>query len=62
LKWDDAKSTLTIGKRKGNFPGMERTRAFNIVLVKPGIEGEGDSVEKEKKIVYSGKQKRIRFK
>ena len=62
LKWDDTKSTLTIGKRKGKFPGMEQTKIFNVVLVKPGIEGEGDSVEKEKKIVYSGKQKRIRFK
>ena len=41
---------------------MEQTKIFNVVLVKPGIEGEGDSVEKEKKIVYSGKQKRIRFK
>lgn len=41
---------------------MEQTKTFNIILVKPGVEGEGDSVEKEKKIVYSGKQKRIRFK
>jgi len=33
FNWDDASSTLTIGKRKGEFPGMLKERTFNIVVV-----------------------------
>jgi len=33
LHWDDAKKTLTIGKRDGKFPGMLNQRTFNVVLV-----------------------------
>lgn len=33
LHWDDATSTLTIGARKGNYPGMPATRSFRVVLV-----------------------------
>jgi alpha-D-xyloside xylohydrolase len=32
--WDDAAKTLTIGARKGSFPGMLKERTFNVVLVK----------------------------
>lgn len=31
--WDDAKKVLTIGSRKGEFPGMLKERKFNIVVV-----------------------------
>ncbi|HVU32264.1 MAG TPA: glycoside hydrolase family 31 protein [Opitutaceae bacterium] len=34
--WDDATRTLTIGKRKGDFPGLQSDRVFRIVRVVPG--------------------------
>jgi len=33
LHWDDHAHTLTIGARKGSFPGMLQSRSFNVVLV-----------------------------
>lgn len=33
FKWDDKNSTLTIGERKGEFPGMLMSRKFNIIVV-----------------------------
>lgn len=37
LRWDDRTHTLTIGKRKGSYPGMPVSRTFRIVLVQPGV-------------------------
>ncbi len=36
IRWDDAKGTLTIGKREGAFPGMLAQRTFEVVLVAKG--------------------------
>ena len=33
IRWNEAKQTLTIGKRKGSFAGMLSDRVFNVVLV-----------------------------
>ncbi|MEO6994618.1 MAG: TIM-barrel domain-containing protein [Lacunisphaera sp.] len=33
IHWNEAKHTLTIGKRTGSFPGMLTERTFNIILV-----------------------------
>ena len=33
IHWDDAKQTLTLGARKGSFPGMLKSRTFQVVLV-----------------------------
>jgi alpha-D-xyloside xylohydrolase len=33
LRWDDARRTLTIGKRQGTFPGMLGRRTFQVVLI-----------------------------
>lgn len=33
LRWNEARKTLTIGARKGGYPGMPRERVFNIVWV-----------------------------
>ena len=33
LHWDDASHTLTIGDRKGKFPGMIESRAFQVVFL-----------------------------
>ena len=33
IRWNDASRTLTIGKREGTFPGMQKQRTFEVVLV-----------------------------
>jgi alpha-D-xyloside xylohydrolase len=33
LSWNEAARTLTIGARAGAFPGMPRSRTFNVVMV-----------------------------
>ena len=33
IHYDDTHHTVTIGKRKGSFPGMLQQRQFNIILV-----------------------------
>ena len=41
LHWDDAAHTLTIGDRKGQFPGMLENRTFRVVFVREN-HGVGD--------------------
>jgi len=55
--WDDAKQTLTIGERKGTFPGMLAERRFQIVFVREK-HGAGITAESkpDKVALYSGKQ------
>jgi len=57
LRWDDAANTLTIGDRKGQFPGMLESRTFRVVFVSEnhgvGINSAG---EPDKVVQYSGKQ------
>lgn len=57
LHWDDASHTLTIGDRKGQFPGMLENRTFRIVMVgeNHGI-GINPADEPDKVVQYSGKQ------
>lgn len=55
--WDDAKHTLTIGDRKGQFPGMLQSRTFRIVFVQDGHGTGIDQEERPDKVVeYVGKQ------
>ena len=35
IHWDDASRTLTLGERKGSFPGMLESRTFTVVVVDP---------------------------
>jgi alpha-D-xyloside xylohydrolase len=57
FRWDDVHQVLTIGDRRGEFPGMLAQRTFQIVFVG---EDHGRGIEPEKspdKVVpYSGKQ------
>ncbi|HET9309121.1 MAG TPA: glycoside hydrolase family 31 protein [Candidatus Sulfotelmatobacter sp.] len=57
LHWDDASHTLTIGDRKGQFPGMLQNRTFRVVLVREnhGV-GVNAADEADKIVPYSGKQ------
>lgn len=55
LKWNDAAKTLTIGARKGEFPGMLKEHTFNVVVVREN-HGQGiAAVDSPDKVVkYSG--------
>jgi alpha-D-xyloside xylohydrolase len=57
LRWDDAAHALTIGERKGEFPGMLESRTFRVVFVGEN-HGVGVSAadEADKVVEYSGKQ------
>jgi alpha-D-xyloside xylohydrolase len=57
FRWDDAKQSLTIGDRQGQFPGMLETRTFRIVFVREN-HGTGVPAEQnpDKVIQYSGNQ------
>ena len=57
LQWDDAGHTLTIGDRKGQFPGMLESRSFRVVFVSEnhGV-GVSPADEVDKVVQYSGKQ------
>jgi alpha-D-xyloside xylohydrolase len=56
MNWDDTRQTLTIGDRKGSFPGMIETRTFRILFVG---ENHGTGVEPtakaDKTVQYSGR-------
>lgn len=62
FKWDNAKKTLTIGERKGSFPGMLNQRKFNVVLVdkSKGAGIEASSIF-NKEIVYTGKKQVVKL-
>ncbi len=57
LQWDDAGHTLTIGDRKGQFPGMLESRSFRVVFVSEnhGV-GVNPADEADKVVQYLGKQ------
>jgi len=57
LRWDDAKGTLTIGDRQGQFPGMLASRTFRVVFVgeNHGV-GIAPAESPDKVVTYSGKQ------
>ena len=54
--WNEAKQTLTVGKRAGKFPGMLKERTFRIVFVSPN-HGAGWAVEEkaDATVHYAGK-------
>jgi alpha-D-xyloside xylohydrolase len=55
--WDDAKKTLTIGDRQGNFPGMLAARTFHVVFVGDGHGTAIDPTATPDKVVkYSGQR------
>ncbi|HEU5399767.1 MAG TPA: glycoside hydrolase family 31 protein [Terriglobales bacterium] len=57
MHWDDASHTLTIGARKGNFPGVLQHRTFHIVFVgeNHGV-GVDETPKPDKSVEYSGSQ------
>lgn len=57
MHWDDAAHALTIGERKGQFPGMLQNRTFHVVFVRDnhGV-GVRAADEPDKVVPYSGSQ------
>ncbi|MGA8431265.1 MAG: glycoside hydrolase family 31 protein [Candidatus Sulfotelmatobacter sp.] len=57
FSWNDAAQTLTIGERKGQFPGMLRERTFHIIFAGEH-HGAGISPEAkpDKLVHYTGQQ------
>jgi alpha-D-xyloside xylohydrolase len=60
--WDDAKRQLTIDARKGSFPGMLKTRTFNVVVVRRA-HGAGVEVTPKPDMVvsYQGGQQTVQL-
>jgi alpha-D-xyloside xylohydrolase len=60
--WNDASRTMTIGKRKGEFPGMLTTRIFRIVIVSHA-DGSGADMtgRNQKEVRYNGRKMRVVF-
>lgn len=55
--WNESSQTLTIGERKGTFPGMLQDRTINVVFVgKSHGNGVAVSQKIDKTILYSGKE------
>jgi alpha-D-xyloside xylohydrolase len=62
MTWNDQSKTLTIGERKGNFPGMFETRTFNIVIVSEN-SGTGVNAASQfaKTLIYNGTIKSVKI-
>ncbi len=60
FKWNDSEKSLTMGERKGSFPGMLETRTFKIVVVSKehGI-GIDVSDKIDTVVSYIGSEKKI---
>ncbi len=60
--WNDVRRQLTIDARKGEFPGMLKTRSFQVVIVGKnhgtGVEVTGSP---DRAIAYNGEEQTIQF-
>ncbi len=61
IRWDEASQTLTIGERKGTFPGMLASRTFHVVFVS---ENHGAGIpptdQADKMVRYAGQSVSVR--
>jgi alpha-D-xyloside xylohydrolase len=62
FNWNEVKHQLTIGQRKGTFPGMLEKRTFKIIIVNESKGKDIDLTEKPDKIVlYDGNAQMIKL-
>ncbi len=61
IRYDDRTHTLTIGERKGSFPGMLKNRTFTIVPVTPGKPVPYNPDQAGKTVRYSGKALKVKI-
>lgn len=60
--WNDQKKLLTIGDRRGAFPGMLESRKFNVVIVGENKGTGADTApQPDKEITYTGKKVLVKF-
>jgi alpha-D-xyloside xylohydrolase len=59
--WNDADRILTIGKQRGEFPGMLKERSFKIILVKENLGIGIDESIPEKVVKYEGEAVIVKF-
>lgn len=61
MTYDNATSTLTIGNRQGEYPGMEKNRQFNVVKV-DAEHPIGNAIKAKGKIVdYNGSELKVQL-
>lgn len=61
LSWDDAAKSLTVGARKGRYPGLVKTRRLDIVLVGPKNATAIEPAAATRSITYTGKPVSVKF-
>jgi alpha-D-xyloside xylohydrolase len=61
LSWNDSARVLTIGGRKGSFPGMVKGRTFRVVFVHEGHgAGAAETKSPDQTVSYQGKTITVR--
>jgi alpha-D-xyloside xylohydrolase len=62
LVWDDARRQLTLEERRGQFPGMLKSRTFQVVLVREGHGTGGEPTGTPDRVVtYDGTPQVVSF-
>jgi alpha-D-xyloside xylohydrolase len=62
IDWNDSMRELTIGARKGSYPGMPAQREFQVVIVGPGHgAGPAQTAAPDRVITYAGDAQSAKF-
>lgn len=61
LSWNDAAKTLSVGARKGGYPGLVKTRKLNVVLVGAGNASAIGTAPATRSVDYAGKAVTLKF-
>jgi len=62
LTWNDAAKTLSVGARKGSFPGMVQARQLRVVLASPGHNaGVEEGTSSTRTVAYTGRPVAVSF-
>jgi alpha-D-xyloside xylohydrolase len=61
LVWNDAARSLTVGARKGTYPGLVKSRKLNLVLVGPGNATAIEPAAATRSVTYSGQPLTVKF-
>ena len=62
FEWSESLRQLTIGERRGAYPGMPSARVFRVVIVADGHGVGPDVTEKADRVVtYAGRAQTLRF-
>jgi alpha-D-xyloside xylohydrolase len=62
IRWNDATHSLTIGERKGSFPGMLESLTFNVIIAEKGRpSGIEPALAPDREIQYSGMETSARI-